>query len=82
MKAYTFMPHELTAMANRTKEIFIDRMVKEGIIDEETADEMLIHSLVIMEKNMLGRVWDGLWDKGNNDAMKILVTKVLHEIPE
>jgi len=69
---------DLTKEANHFKEIFITKMLKEKIITEEIAQNMLQYSIVVSHRGALGRVWDKLF-KLENEKGRIFIVKVIED---
>jgi hypothetical protein len=63
----------LTQMMNEGKEMFIANMVKEGIIDQATADQMNKHAIVVSNKKFWGKVYSKLF---SDDESTVLITVV------
>ena len=76
MKAYTMSAAALTGHGNQIKELFLDKMVKEGKLTKEQEDELNNYCIVIAEKGFLGSLWDKLWKK-DEEGMVISVVKVI-----
>ncbi len=78
MKAYTMSARGLTENGNQLKEIFLEKMVKEGQITDEQKDKMNEYCIVIAEKSFFGKLWDKVyWKGGDADTMSIIVVKVI-----
>lgn len=58
MKVYTMGPIALTESSNQFKEVFLEAMVQEGLIDEELQKEMNNYCVVVSEKSFFGKLWD------------------------
>ena len=72
MKAYTMTTNNLTESGNQFKEIFLKNMVKEEKITQEQSDEMNQYCFIIAEKTMLGKFWDKILWKNDDDKANIV----------
>ena len=77
MKAYTMSARALTEQNNQAKEVFVETMLKNGVITDEMAEELSQYCLVIAEKSYFGKLWNKVFFKGDYDGMTITVVKVL-----
>ena len=78
MKAYTMSARALTENGNLLKEIFLEKMLKEGQITSEQKDKMNEYCVVIAEKTFFGKLWDRVYRKGDTaDSMIITVVRVI-----
>lgn len=75
MKVYNVLPAELTVNSNKSKELFIQKMVKEKIITNEQGNEMLKYSIIVHEKGFFGKLVDDIL--GYDDELNMTVVKVI-----
>ena len=76
MKHFTYSTNNLTEFSNQVREIFIEQMEKEKVIDKDQAENMKNYSVIIAEKSLLWRFFDKLFfDKTEDPA--IIITKVI-----
>lgn len=79
MKAYTMGARALTESGNQFKEVFLEKMVKEGQITEEKKNEMNNYVVVVTERGFFGQLWDKILFKDPKDVeMKISVVKIIN----
>jgi len=78
MKAYKMSAQALTENYNQSKELYIDALLKENIIDDEMANKMNQYCMVISEKKFFGKIWAKIFWKNHNEDMNISVIKIIH----
>lgn len=78
IKGWTMTPKSLTEEGNKFKEIFLDKMLKEGHISQQQVDVMNEYSIVIAEKSFFGKFWDKILWKNDENAVNIVVVKVIN----
>jgi len=76
-KGYMMTSTSLTEEGNNFKEVFLEKMQKQGIISEEQHDEMNKYCFVIAEKTFFGKIWDKILWKDDSDAVNIIVVKII-----
>lgn len=70
---------ELTTIMNRAKEVYVENMLKEGIIDNTQANQMLKNSIVFSDKKMLGGLLGKIISpKEKQESYAISIVKVLN----
>lgn len=76
MKAYTMTSDKLDEYANQVKEIFLEKLKVEGLIDEDKLQELNHYCIHNVEKSQLGQFWNKILFNNDNE-MKITVVKVI-----
>lgn len=71
---YTVNHEELTRIVNQARELFIQVLEENDVLDSEKAQELLQYTVVIAKKSMLGRFWDKLF---NTLDPRFVIVKVL-----
>lgn len=71
---FTMTREGLTETGNQFKEVFLEKMHQEGIIDDNQFKQMLGYSIILSKKKYLGGIWDKLFNK---DYDRIVVVKVI-----
>ena len=73
---YSFKSTDLTETGNQLKEIFLEKMKKEGHITEEQESMMNQYCFVLCEKSYFGKLWNKLWSNDEKDV-KIIIVKIM-----
>jgi len=68
----------LMANINSGVEAFIDCILQDGIISQEQADQIEMYKIVVIKKNIFGRIVDNLFNKKDN-GYKIIVVKLVND---
>jgi len=76
MDLYTFTQEELTKELNKGKELYLDALLKEGLLTEEIVNEIKHYSIVLAKKTVLGSLWDKFFTKNNS---RYFVVKILDQ---
>lgn len=74
---YLYGNTDLTKVINQSKTVFLQKMLNEGEINEETYNKLNEYSLLVTKKGLLGSFWDRLWNNKKSDDTLMLVVKVL-----
>jgi len=77
MHAYTMSAQALTEQNNQAKEVFVETMLKNGVINEDMAETLSQYSIVVAEKSYFGKLWNKVFFKGDYDGMTIVIVKVM-----
>tara|TARA_R110002020_G_scaffold180738_1_gene375207 strand:- start:104 stop:346 length:243 start_codon:yes stop_codon:yes gene_type:complete len=74
------MMNNITTDLNNSKELFLKTMVSEGQITKEQQQKMNQYSLFVTRKSLLGKIWDKLIFKGDDDdlTIRIVVAKIFN----
>ena len=66
MEAYTITAEDMTVHANKTKDILINQLVKDGIIPQEKASEICKkYFMVVAKRSWISTLFSSSEDKGN-----------------
>lgn len=77
--SYTYGNEDLTGQGNDFKDIFIEKMLQEGIITNEQANKMFPYCFVVAEKGFFGKMWDKFIWGAKDDVARILMVKVVED---
>lgn len=77
MEQFIFSQEELTKELNKGREIYLEALLKEGVLTKEKVDEMSGYSIVLAGKTVLGSVWDKFFNK--KPTARYFVVKVLEQ---
>jgi len=77
MEQFLFNQEELTKELNKGREIYLDALLKEGVLTKEKVDEMSDYVIVLANKTVLGSIWDKFFNK--KTAARYFVVKVLEQ---
>ena len=75
ISTYSMTGEQLTELSNQIRELFIDAMLRQGIIDEQQAHNMQQYVFMVVKRGFLGKFWDKLWNPNGNES-RIIVLKV------
>ena len=80
IKSWTLTETEMTAHANKVKDVFIDTILSAGVISEALAADLYKHSILIITPTALGRYMRQLVN--GEDKHRIIVCKMIEEAEE
>jgi hypothetical protein len=71
---YTVTREDLIELVNQARELFVQVLEENEVLDSEKAQELLQYTIVIAKKSMLGRFWDKLF---TSTQPRFVIVKVL-----
>jgi len=76
--------NELTEVTNRSKEVYVETMLKEGVINKTQANKMLKYSIVHSQKKFFGSLLGKLiWRNADSEKTESICSIVkIVSIPE
>lgn len=73
---FEFTETELTKELNKAREIYLQTLKDNNVIDEDTFQKMLHYSIVVARKSFFGSIWDKLW-KNVTKSHRYIVVNVI-----
>lgn len=73
---YSFTTNEMSGELNKSKNIFLMKMLKLEKITQEQYDEMSQYAMLVREKGLLGKLFDKVFKHSDSTAVYTIV-KVL-----